>query len=73
MRAAGRAYRANAKEGTFQAPVMRASFLASKQLVYLERYGKMYLPDEALLGDHDFLRRALGENGVETRIAPRVH
>ena len=61
MRAAGRAYREDARAGAFEAPVMRASFLASKQLVYLERYGRMYLPHETLLGDEDFLRRALAE------------
>jgi hypothetical protein len=27
--------------------------------VYLERYWKMYLPEEPLLGDHDFLRAVL--------------
>jgi hypothetical protein len=31
----------------------RDTFLLSKQLVYLERYGKLYLPDVPLLYDRD--------------------
>ncbi|MEX2247277.1 MAG: AarF/ABC1/UbiB kinase family protein [Dehalococcoidia bacterium] len=61
MRAAGRSYRSAAASGTFDKPMMRMGFLSIKQLVYLERYGRMYIPDETLLGDHDFLRRALAE------------
>jgi predicted unusual protein kinase regulating ubiquinone biosynthesis (AarF/ABC1/UbiB family) len=62
MRAAGRAYRESERSGAFTNPVMQTSFLAGKQLVYLERYGRMYMPDESILGDHDFLRRALAES-----------
>jgi hypothetical protein len=40
-------------------------FLSMKQLIYLERYGRMYLPDESLLGDGEFIRRALEEPSVE--------
>lgn len=59
MRAAGRSYRSAASAGVFDKPVMRMGFLSIKQLVYLERYGRMYIPDETLLGDRDFLERAL--------------
>ncbi len=38
---------------------MRMGFLSMKQLVYLERYGRMYIPEEALLGDPEFVRQAL--------------
>ena len=38
---------------------MRMGFLSMKQLVYLERYGRMYIPDESILGDPEFVRRAL--------------
>lgn len=34
-------------------------FLWIKPLVYLERYGRLCIPDESLLGDHEFLRRDL--------------
>jgi hypothetical protein len=30
-----------------------------KQLVYLERYGRMYIPEESLMGDFTFVRAAL--------------
>lgn len=48
------------REGVPEDPTQRAAFLAAKQLVYLERYWKLYLPDEPLLGDHDFIRAVLG-------------
>jgi hypothetical protein len=59
MRIASRAYRLAMRERVYERPTSRANFLAAKQLVYLERYGRMYMPDEALLGDKEFLRRAL--------------
>ncbi|MEX2224917.1 MAG: AarF/ABC1/UbiB kinase family protein [Dehalococcoidia bacterium] len=62
MRAAGRSYRSAVQSGAFETPMMRMGFLSIKQLVYLERYGRMYIPDETLLGDRDFLRRALAES-----------
>lgn len=40
-------------------PSQRSSFLAGKQVVYLERYWKQYLPDEALMGDKEFVRSVL--------------
>ncbi|HET6794800.1 MAG TPA: hypothetical protein VFH45_10175, partial [Acidimicrobiales bacterium] len=33
----------------------RANFLLFKQLLYFDRYGKLYLADEALLANRDFL------------------
>jgi hypothetical protein len=39
----------------------RANFLLSKQLLYLERYGKKYLADVALLADEGFLRSVIAE------------
>jgi predicted unusual protein kinase regulating ubiquinone biosynthesis (AarF/ABC1/UbiB family) len=64
MREAARSYRAAAANGTFEEPPMRMGFLSMKQLVYLERYGRMYIPDESLLGDAEFLRRVLAEPAV---------
>jgi hypothetical protein len=63
MRDAARAYRTAASIGAFESASMRMGFLSTKQLVYLERYGRMYIPDEALLGDSDFVRRVLEEAG----------
>jgi len=54
--------------GAFESPTMRMGFLSMKQLVYLERYGRMYIPEEALLGDSAFVRRALA--GLPEPAAP---
>ena len=54
-----RAIRIALNEGLFEAEFQRWTFLAAKQLLYLERYARMYLPDQALLGDHEFLRSVL--------------
>jgi len=59
MRMAGRAYQSAVKSGAFHHPTMRMGFLSMKQVVYMERYGRMYIPDESLLGDREFLTRAL--------------
>ena len=59
MRSAGKAYQTAAANRVFESPTMRMGFLSTKQLVYLERYGRMYIPEEALLGDTEFVRRAL--------------
>ncbi|MEX2159438.1 MAG: AarF/ABC1/UbiB kinase family protein [Dehalococcoidia bacterium] len=67
MRDAARAYRTAAKIGAFESATMRMGFLSMKQLVYLERYGRMYIPEEALLGDSDFVRRALEGLSSEVR------
>ena len=52
-------FRLTLERGFAESDFRRANFLAAKQLVYLERYWKMYLPDLPLLGDHEFLRRVL--------------
>ncbi len=61
MRDAGRAYQSAAKSGSFEHPSMRMGFLSVKQLVYLERYGRMYIPEESILGDPVFVRQALDD------------
>lgn len=38
----------------------RGTFLLSKQLLYFERYGKMFLGDQSLLADRDFFTALLG-------------
>jgi ubiquinone biosynthesis protein len=40
----------------------RGTFLLSKQLLYLERYGKLYLPDTPLVWDTDAFRRMLASS-----------
>lgn len=61
MRAAGRSYQSAVASGAYDTTAMRMGFLSMKQLVYLERYGRMYIPDESLLGNHEFIRSALQE------------
>jgi len=39
----------------------QATFLLSKQLVYFERYGKLFLPETSLLDDADAFRALLAE------------
>ncbi len=52
-------YRNSFDAGVLDQAAQRANFLSAKQLLYLERYGRMYMPEERLLGDPDFLRAAL--------------
>ncbi len=61
MRDAARAYQSAAANRSFENPAARIGMLSVKQLVYLERYGRMYIPEEALLGDTEFVRRALDD------------
>ncbi len=61
IRLGAKAYRRAAEEHVFEHPTMRMSFLSMKQLVYLERYARMYMPDETLLGDGEFVRYALSD------------
>ena len=60
---------------------MHMSFLSMKQLLYLERYGRMYTPEEGLFGDKAFIRTVLegapplpshtaaSNNGAEPQVA----
>ena len=40
----------------------QANFLLFKQLLYFERYGKLYLADQALMGDRPWLEKILAES-----------
>lgn len=42
----------------------RGNFLLGKQLMYFERYGRLYLADRAILSDRDFLEALLRQYGV---------
>ncbi len=41
----------------------RGTFLLAKQLMYFERYGKLFMADSSLLADRDFMSGVLGSNG----------
>lgn len=60
-RLVARAVRKAMAAGHYEHPTQRQTFLAGKQLLYLERYGRIYTPDEALMGDKEFLEAVLGE------------
>jgi hypothetical protein len=47
--------------GAVGSPFDRATFLMSKQLIYLERYGKLFLPDVPLLWDREAFTALLAE------------
>lgn len=51
-------------EGTISSSFDRGSFLLAKQLLYFERYGKMFLADTALLSDRAFFTKLLGEGPI---------
>jgi predicted unusual protein kinase regulating ubiquinone biosynthesis (AarF/ABC1/UbiB family) len=56
-----KANRVALKDGLLDTSFQRAGFLAGKQLVYLERYWKMYLPEAPLLNDPEFFEALLAE------------
>jgi predicted unusual protein kinase regulating ubiquinone biosynthesis (AarF/ABC1/UbiB family) len=68
LRKARRANRLMLEEGTLEAGSQRASFLAAKQLVYLERYWRMYLPDTPLMSDRDFFEALLASHGPPVEV-----
>jgi predicted unusual protein kinase regulating ubiquinone biosynthesis (AarF/ABC1/UbiB family) len=45
--------------GFSQTGFAQSNFLLFKQLLYFERYGKLYLADTALMGDRDWLQHVL--------------
>jgi hypothetical protein len=50
----------------------RGTFLLGKQLLYFERYGKMFLADTSLLEDRDFFARVLRADPLDEAAAPDV-
>ncbi|MCC7078319.1 MAG: AarF/ABC1/UbiB kinase family protein [Acidimicrobiia bacterium] len=63
QRRAGRRLSAAAEEsGLLESNMDRGMFLLGKQLLYFERYGKMYLSDMSLLEDKAFFTIALSED-----------
>ena len=55
LRNTARAHRIALNDGYHENSFQRSNFLSSKQLIYLERYGRMYVPEHAILGDKEFL------------------
>lgn len=53
----------------------RANFMLGKQLMYVERFGKMYLSDVALLDDRDLVAALLTAEGPPSPLSgtPRAH
>ncbi len=46
-------------QGVYDSDFDRGIFLLSKQLMYFERYGKIFLSDVGLFEDEEFFRAAL--------------
>jgi predicted unusual protein kinase regulating ubiquinone biosynthesis (AarF/ABC1/UbiB family) len=57
-----RLYRMVEAQGTMETDFDRATFLLSKQLMYFERYGKMFLADASLFEDRAFFEKLLAES-----------
>lgn len=55
LRKTARSHRIAFESGYHETSFQRSNFLSSKQLIYLERYGRMYVPEHAILGDKEFL------------------
>jgi predicted unusual protein kinase regulating ubiquinone biosynthesis (AarF/ABC1/UbiB family) len=49
------------KTGVADSDFGQANFLLFKQLLYFDRYGKLYLADDALMGNRAFLEQVLSE------------
>lgn len=63
VRAARRFARRMVDEGLRATEFDRANFMLGKQLMYVERFGRMYLPDVALLHDREFVEGLLASEG----------
>lgn len=59
LRNTARAHRIALDDGYHESSFQRSNFLSSKQLIYLERYGRMYVPEHAILGDREFLESVI--------------
>jgi len=54
-------WRLRIKEGGYGSSFDRGTTLLAKQVIYFERYGKMFLPDVPLIHDASFFSRLLNE------------
>jgi len=69
LRNTARAHRIALADGYHETSFQRSNFLSSKQLIYLERYGRMYVPEHAILGDKEFLQSVVDSLRLEVRPA----
>jgi predicted unusual protein kinase regulating ubiquinone biosynthesis (AarF/ABC1/UbiB family) len=63
LRLQRRLRRAAVEGGGLMSEFDRTNFLLGKQLMYFERYGKVFLADEPILGDREFVAGLLSEQG----------
>ena len=63
---ARRFWRRLVDSGVRDTPFDRANFMLGKQLMYVERFGRMYLPDVPLVNDRRFLRELLDANDFQS-------
>jgi len=66
LRLQRRIHRLAVEGGGLMSEFDRSNFLLGKQLMYFERYGRLYLSDRAILSDREFLARLLAEDGQPT-------
>jgi hypothetical protein len=64
-----RRYRVLESSGALGSTFDRATFLLGKQLVYFERYGKLFMPDMPLLWDRAVFEQLLAGSAVEAPVA----
>jgi predicted unusual protein kinase regulating ubiquinone biosynthesis (AarF/ABC1/UbiB family) len=69
LRTTARAHRIAFEDGYHETSFQRSNFLSSKQLIYLERYGRMYVPEHAILGDKEFLETVVAGMKAEREAA----
>jgi len=62
LREQRRLHRGVAEHGAIGTDFDRGTFLLGKQLMYFERYGKMFLSDVSLLSDRKFFEGLLAES-----------
>lgn len=65
LRNTARAHKIAFDDGYHENSFQRSNFLSSKQLIYLERYGRMYVPEHAILGDKEFLETVVASLKAE--------
>ena len=68
LRNTARSHRIALDDGYHETSFQRSNFLSSKQLIYLERYGRMYVPEHAILGDKEFLEGVVASLKAERDI-----
>ena len=68
LRNTARAHKIAFDDGYHENSFQRSNFLSSKQLIYLERYGRMYVPEHAILGDREFLETVVASLKAEREV-----